>query len=289
MSAEQPFVHLHVHTEFSLLDGLSKIDKLVARANELEMDSLAITDHGAIFGVVQFYRACQKAGIKPIIGMEGYLAKQDRHIHDQSERQPYHLLLLAKDQVGYKNLLQIASSAQLEGFYGKPRTDKDFLAKHAEGIICTSGCLAAEIPRMIVDGREDEAKKIIGTYQDIFRKENFFLELQDHQISEIKVLNNWLIANREYADVPLVATNDVHYILNEDFNAHDTLLCIQTGALKSESKRMKMTDPSYHLRTPQEMWALFGHIRDGEALWNTKLIAEMCNVNLDSKGYHLPI
>src|SRR5450755_1398503 len=168
ISAEKPtedFVHLHVHTEFSLLDGLSKIDKLVARAGELGMESLAISDHGAMFGVMQFYRACTKAGIKPIIGMEGYLAKQDMHVHDQSEKQPYHLLLLAKNQTGYKNLLRIASAAQLEGFYSKPRIDKDFLAAHAEGLIATSGCLAAEIPRMITDGREAEAKKAIGWYQ----------------------------------------------------------------------------------------------------------------------------
>src|SRR5260221_4145460 len=289
MSAEQPFVHLHVHTEFSLLDGLSKIDKVVARAKELDMEALAITDHGAMFGVIQFYRACKKADIKPIIGMEGYLAKQDMRVHDQSERQPYHLLLLAKDETGYKNLLKIASTAQLEGFYSKPRIDKDYLAQHAEGIICTTGCLAAEIPRMITDGREEEAKKTIGWYQDVFGKDNFFLELQQHDIPEIEVLNKWLIQNRDYAKVPLLATNDVHYVLNGDFNAHDTLLCIQTGALKSESKRMRMTDPSYHLRTPQEMWALFGHRHDGEALWSTKRVAEMCNVNLESKGYHLPI
>src|SRR5512140_2461888 len=165
-SAEQPFVHLHVHTEFSLLDGLSKIDKLVARAAELGMESLAITDHGTMFGVIQFYRACKKAVVKPIIGMEGYLARHDMRVHDQSERQPFHLLLLAKDLTGYKNLLKIASVAQLEGFYSKPRVDKDFLAAHAEGIICTSGCLAAEIPRMIVDGREEEARRAIGWYQD---------------------------------------------------------------------------------------------------------------------------
>src|SRR5260221_3762359 len=287
MSAEQPFVHLHVHTEFSLLDGLSKIDKVVARAKELDMEALAITDHGAMFGVIQFYRACKKADIKPIIGMEGYLAKQDMRVHDQSERQPYHLLLLAKDETGYKNLLKIASTAQLEGFYSKPRIDKDYLAQHAEGIICTTGCLAAEIPRMITDGREEEAKKTIGWYQDVFGKDNFFLELQQHDIPEIEVLNKWLIQNRDYAKVPLLATNDVHYVLNGDFNAHDTLLCIQTGALKSESKRMRMTDASYHLRSQHEMWSIFHEVP--EALWDTVDVANMCNVTLDSKGYHLPV
>jgi DNA polymerase-3 subunit alpha len=286
-SAEQPFVHLHVHTEFSLLDGLSKVDKLVARAAELGMKSLAITDHGAMFGVVNFYRACRKAGIKPIIGMEGYLAKQDMRVHDQSERHPFHLLLLARNQTGYKNLLQIASASQLEGFYIRPRIDKDFLAQHAEGLICTTGCLAAEIPRMIVEGREAEALRNIGWYQDVFGKDNFFLELQQHNIPEIDTVNRWLLENQRHANVPLLATNDVHYILGSDYDAHDTLLCIQTGALKAEQKRMRMTDNSYYLRSPQEMWAIFRNTP--EALLNTVRVAEMCDVNLDSNGYHLPV
>src|SRR5579859_7807259 len=287
MAYPQPFAHLHVHTEFSLLDGLSKIDKLVNRAKELGMEHLAISDHGAMFGVMHFYRACKKAEIHAIIGMEGYLARQGMHIKDPSERQPFHLLLLAKNQTGYKNLLKIASAAQLEGFYNRPRIDKEFLSRHAEGLICTSGCLAAEIPRMVVDGREDEARKTIGWYQDLFGKENFFLELQNHDIREIGPLNRWLVENKDYANVPLVATNDVHYVLEGDYDAHDTLLCIQTGALKSEAKRFRMSDASYHLRSQQEMWALFHEVP--EALNNTVRIAEMCNVSLDSKGYHLPI
>ncbi len=287
MSAEQPFVHLHVHTEFSLLDGLSKIDKLVARAKDLNMKSLAITDHGAMFGVISFYRACQKAGIKPVIGMEGYLAKQDMHVHDQTERQPFHLLLLARDETGYKNLLKIASAAQLEGFYNRPRIDKDFLAAHAQGLICTSGCLAAEIPRLVADGREDEALKTIGWYRDVFGPDNFFLELQQHDIPEIYALNRWLVENRDYADVPLLATNDVHYVYDTDYDAHDTLLCIQTSALKADEKRMRMTDNSYYLRSPQEMWAIFHEVP--EALHNTVRVSEMCNVSLESRGYHLPV
>src|SRR5258708_3559709 len=285
--SKNPFVHLHVHTEFSLLDGLSKIDKLVTRAKSLGMGSLAITDHATMFGAMAFYRACQKEKIKPIIGVESYLARYNMRTHDSSEKQPFHLLLLAKDQTGYKNLLQIASAAQLEGFYSKPRVDRDFLAAHAEGIIATSGCLAAEIPRMVVDGREDDARKMIGQYREIFGPDNFFLELQHHDIPEIHTLNKWLIANHEFANVPLVATNDVHYVMDGDFDAHDTLLCIQTGALKSEAKRMRMTDASYHLRSPQEMWGLFGEVPD--ALRNTQRIAEMCEVALDNKGYHLPV
>jgi DNA polymerase-3 subunit alpha len=287
MTAAQPFVHLHVHTEYSLLDGLSKIDKLVARAKALNMGHLAISDHGAMHGVITFYKACVDAGIKPIIGMEGYLAKQDMRIHDATERQPYHLLLLARDETGYKNLLKIASAAQLEGFYNRPRIDKEFLAAHAEGLICTSGCLAAEIPRMISEGREEEARKQIGWYQDVFGKENFFLELQYHDIPELLEVNRWLVENKDFAGVPLIATNDVHYVLQEDSDAHDTLLCIQTNALKSTENRMRMTDDSYYLRSQQEMWEIFGEVP--EALENTLLIAQMCNVNLDQGGYHLPV
>lgn len=281
------FVHLHVHTEFSLLDGLAKVDKLVKYAKEQGMKSLAISDHGAMHGAISFFRACTTNGIKPIIGMESYLARKDMHIHDTTERQPYHLLLLAQNETGYKNLLKIASTAQLEGFYNRPRTDKQFLADHAEGLICTSGCLAAEIPRMIMDGQDDKAREAIGWYQDVFGKENFFLELQAHDIPELDTVNRWLIANQDYARVPLLATNDVHYIKPTDAEAHDTLLCIQTGAKKTEVKRMRMTDPSYYLRSIQEMWDLFGAYPD--ALTNTVKVAEMCHLELDKKGYHLPV
>ena len=289
--ARQDFVHLHVHTEYSLLDGLSKIDKLVKRAKALNMQSLAITDHGTMFGVINFYNACKAADIKPIIGVEAYLAKQSMHVHDPSEKSPFHLLLLARNRTGYQNLLKIASAAQLEGFYSRPRIDKDFLAAHAEGLICTSGCLAAEIPRMVSEGREQEALQTIGWYQDVFGKENFFLELQHHDIPELHDLNRWLVAQRGYANVPLLATNDVHYVLASDADAHDTLLCIQTGALKRDTKRMKMTDPSYHLRSGAEMWQLFGTddiIKT--ALLNTLLVAEMCeDPQLGRSQYHLPI
>jgi DNA polymerase-3 subunit alpha len=287
----QDFVHLHVHTEYSLLDGLSKIDKLVKRAQALNMRALAITDHGTMFGVINFYNACQAAGIKPIIGVEAYLAKQDMRVHDPTEKSPYHLLLLARNRRGYQNLLKIATAAQLEGFYNRPRIDKDFLAAHAEGLICTSGCLAAEIPRMVAEGREDEALRTIGWYQDVFGKENFFLELQHHDIPELHALNRWLVANRGYADVPLLATNDVHYVMQSDADAHDTLLCIQTGTLKSDAKRMRMTDASYHLRSGAEMWQLFGTDEIVKtALLNTLLVAEMCeDVQLKRTQYHLPI
>jgi len=285
---EKPFIHLHVHTEYSLLDGLSKIPKLVTRAKDLGMSSIAITDHGTMYGAMAFYRAAKDAGVKPIIGMESYLAKSSRLIHDQSERQPYHLLLIAKNATGYLNLLKLASEAQLSGFYGKPRVDKELLSQYSEGLICTSGCLAAEIPRAYADGNEQKALKLIGEYQDIFGKENYFLELQHHDIPEIHPLNKWLIENKSFANVPLLATNDVHYVMEGDFTTHDILLCIQTGAKLHESKRMRMTDNSYFLRSADEMWALFGD-EAPEALNNTLLVAEMCDVNLDDKKYHLPV
>ena len=286
----QDFVHLHVHTEFSLLDGLSRIDKLVGQAQHLGMDTLAITDHGTMFGVIDFYRACKSANIKPIIGVEAYLAPNKMGDRDPNkDRKAFHMLLLAKNQTGYQNLLKISSAAQLEGFYYNPRVDREFLAAHAEGLIATSGCLAAQIPSAVMAGQEDSARDLIGWYQDVFGKENFFLELQQHDIPELEQVNKWLYANRDYADVQFVATNDVHYVMEDDYDPHDTLLCIQTSALKSESNRMRMTDPSYHLTSQAEMWGHFGEINGGEALKNTRRIAEMCEIDLDSKGYHLPV
>ncbi len=288
--ANQDFVHLHVHTEFSLLDGLSRINKLVNQAQKLGMSSLAITDHGTMFGVIDFYHACKNKGIKPIIGLEAYLAPRSMHDRDSNlDRRSNHLLLLAKNQTGYQNLLKIASAAQLEGFYYNPRIDRDFLADHAEGLIATSGCLAAQIPSAVMNGQDDTARELIGWYRDTFGKENFFLELQQHDIPELDTVNKWLYDNRDYADTPFVATNDVHYVLETDYNPHDTLLCIQTSALKRDTNRLRMSDPSYHLTSAQDMWQYFGNVRDGEPLKNTRLIADMCEVDLDSKGYHLPV
>ncbi len=291
MSDSHDFVHLHVHTEYSLLDGLSRIDKLVARAKELNMPALAITDHGTMFGVIEFFRACKAAGVKPIIGVEAYLAPRGMTDRDpQLDRRAYHLLLLAKDQTGYANLMRIASTAQIDGFYGRPRIDKDFLARHAQGIIATSGCLAAEIPRYITEGRDAEARELIGWYQEVFGREHFYLELQQHDIPELETLNRWLVeyGKSHHTHVPLLATNDVHYVLNSDYDAHDTLLCIQTSSLKQDSNRMRMTDNSYYLTSGEEMARFFGK-EAPEALSNTLKVAEMCNVSLDTEGYHLPI
>ncbi len=290
MSDDKPFVHLHVHTEYSLLDGLSRISKLVDRAKELEMPALAITDHGAMFGVIDFYRACKKAGIKPLIGMESYLARRTRFDRDSKlDTKPYHMLLLARNQQGYQNLLKLASAAQLEGYYYRPRIDRELLAQYSEGLIATSGCLAAEIPTAVREGRDDQARELIGWYQDVFGPENFFLELQQHDIPELMSLNRWLNDYRKsgHSPVQLVATNDVHYVMDSDYDPHDTLLCIQTSALKTDTNRLRMTDPSYHLTSQDEMWKFFHEVP--EALHNTVKIAEMTDLNLDTKGYRLPV
>lgn len=289
------FVHLHVHSEFSLLDGQSRIDALVARARQLEMPALAITDHGVMYGALDFYRACRDAGIKPIIGMEGYLARRGMTDRDpRLDRSPYHMLLLAKNMTGYQNLLKIASASQLEGFYYHPRIDKDFLANHADGIIATSGCLAAEIPRLVSNGEDRLARERIGWYQDVFGAENFYLELQGHDISALDGLNRWLCEYRRsgHSQAQLLATNDVHYVNHDDADAHDTLLCIQTSSLKSEPDRMKM-EPfnSYYLKSADEMRKGFGNLPPelvDEAFSNSLAIADMTEIDLAPKGYHLP-
>ena len=282
------FAHLHVHTEYSLLDGMSRIKDLVQFTVEQGMDALAITDHGAMYGVMEFYRACKSAGVKPIIGLEAYLAPRDMRGRDSRlDSQNTHLLLIAENEAGYKNLLKIASAAQLEGFYYKPRIDKEFLAAHAEGLICTTGCLAAEIPQMLVEGRDKEARQLIGWYRDVFGPERFYVELQEHDIPELRQLNKALLEISPYANVPLLATNDVHYVRREDADPHDVLLCIGTGSLVSEQKRLRFSDDSYYLRSPEEMAAIFADAPG--AISNTIKIAEMCDVNLDHKEYHLPI
>jgi len=283
------FVHLHVHSQYSLLDGLGRIDDMVARAAGLGMRSLAISDHGTMFGVIDFWRACRAREIHPVIGLETYMAPRGMRDRDPTlDRRAAHLLLLARNEQGYRNLLRIASAAQLEGFYYQPRIDREFLAAHAGGLVATSACLAGQIPALVLAGQEQAAREHIGWYQDVFGKENFFLELQHHDIPELHKVNRWLVENRDFANTPLLATNDVHYVRQEDHDTHDTLLCIQTGALKSEQNRLRMSDPSYHLASQAEMWAKLGDINDGEALKNTLLVAEMCQLDLEMKGYQIP-
>ncbi len=281
------FAHLHVHTEYSLLDGFSNIKKLVKRVKEMDMPAVAITDHGTMFGVIDFYKAATEAGVKPVIGLESYMAARGMKDRDaRLDRSSYHLLLLAENETGYKNLLKIASAAQFEGFYYYPRIDHDFLAAHSEGLICTSGCMSAEIPRALLDENPQEAVKRMNWYYDVFGPDRFFVELQHHNIKEITELNRNLVALGARYSAKFVATNDVHYINPEDARLQDILLAIQTQTLLSDPSRMRMTDDSYYLRTPLEMSQLFAEVP--EALSNTLLIAERCNVDLSFKGYHLP-
>ena len=281
------FVHLHVHSEYSLLDGLSRIPHLVSRARELGMPALALTDHGTMFGVVDFYHAAKAAGVKPILGMETYLAPRGMHDRDpQVDSRAFHQVLLAENDTGYRNLLQIASAAQLDGFYYRPRIDHDYLAAHSEGLIVSTSCLSGEIPRALADGRHDHARRLADWYVEVFGPERFFFELQAHDVPELTAVNRGLLDLAQRYPARLIATNDVHYVNPEDAELQDILLCIQTGSLRADPQRMRMTDPSYYLRTPQEMQALFGDVPG--ALSNTLLIAERCAVDLDFKGYHLP-
>jgi len=281
------FVHLHTHTVYSLLDGFSNIKKLVKRAKEMDMPALAITDHGTMFGVVEFYNAAKEAGVKPIIGVETYMAARGMQDRDSKlDKKSSHLLLLAENETGYKNLLKITSAAQMDGFYYYPRIDHDFLAAHSEGLIATSGCMSAEIPRHLLEEKPEEAVRRMNWYFDVFGPDRFYVELQQHNIAEMVGLNRRLVEMGAKYSAKFVATNDVHYIEPEDADYQDVLLAIQTGKLLSDPDRMRYDSKTFYLRSPQEMSRLFAEIP--EALSHTLEIAERCNVDLGFKGYHLP-
>ena len=281
------FAHLHVHTEYSLLDGFSNIKKLVARAAELGMNSLAITDHGSMFGVIDFYEKAREQGIKPIIGVEAYLAARSmKEREPQEDKKSTHLLLLAENQAGYQNLLKLVTIAQTEGFYYFPRIDKEVLARHSEGLICTSGCMSAEIPRLLEQGQMDKARQTMDWYYSVFGRENFFLELQEHNMPDLQRINRQLMEMGPHYNARFVATNDVHYINREDSRLQDVLLAVQTGKLLTDPDRMRYEPESFHLRSPEEMATIFHEVP--EALSNTLLIAERCNVDLSVKNYRLP-
>ncbi len=280
------FTHLHVHTEYSLLDGLSSCRELAQQAADMGMPALAITDHGAMYGVVDFYTACQAAGVKPIIGVEAYMARESRHKRDQSESKPYHIVLLAQNRSGYQNLIKMASIAQLEGFYYKPRIDREILAQHSDGVIVLTACGGGEIPQLLLDGRDEQARQAVRWYQEHF-PDRFYIELQTHEIPEFDPVYRQMVDLAREMDVPLVATNDVHYARRDQAEAHDILLCIGTSKTVNEPNRLRMSDPSYYMRSPEEMWQLYGHIP--EALENTVKIAEQCEVELQfAPPYHLP-
>lgn len=281
------FTHLHVHSEYSLLDGMSKINKAPEYVKSLGMDSLAITDHGVMFGIIDFYKSCKKSGIKPIIGCEVYVAPRTRFDKDPDrDRNMNHLILLAENMTGYKNLTKIVSAAFTEGFYFKPRVDKELLREHSEGIICLSACLAGAIPRKILNGDYSGAKAEALELRDIFGKDNFYLEVQNHFLDDDKPAIQGLVKLSEEIGAPLVATNDAHYIKRSDAKAHDVLLAIQTGSTVDDENRMRFANDEFYLKSESEMMELFPD--HPEAIENSHKIAERCNVEFEFGEYHLP-
>jgi len=284
--SDHDFVHLHLHTEYSLLDGFARIDRLFDRVKALGMKAVAITDHGVMFGVVDFYKAAKKAGIKPIIGCEVYVAPHSRFDRVSSEKQAGHLVLLAKNEQGYKNLIKLVSLGYTEGYYYRPRIDYALLKDHAEGLVCLSACLGGDIQKYLAEGNDEAAKKLALTLKDQFGEDDFYLELQDHGMKEQKLVNRKLVALHQATGIPLVATNDVHYIEKEDHQVHDILLCIQTGKTLSDTQRMRFPSDDFYLKSPEEMQRLFRGRKD--AIENTVKIAEKCHFEFDFTKTHLP-
>ena len=275
------FTHLHVHTEYSLLDGSNKIKEYVSRVKELGMNSAAITDHGVMYGVIDFYKAARAAGIKPILGCEVYVApgsRFDRELSHGDDRY-YHLVLLAENNKGYQNLMKIVSKGFVEGYYYKPRVDMEVLETYHEGIIALSACLAGEVQRYLVRGLYEEAKETAYKYEKCFGKGNFFLELQDHGIPEQKTVNAGLMRMSQETGIELVATNDVHYTYAEDAEPHDILLCLQTGKKLSDENRMRYEGGQYFVKSEEEMRTLFPYAV--QAIENTQKIADRCNVEIE--------
>ena len=280
------FVHLHVHTEYSLLDGSGKISKLVERTKELGMKAIAITDHGTMYGAVEFYKQAVEAGIKPIIGCEIYVAGRSMHIKEpQKDNDTYHLVLLVKDEVGYGNLMKIVSAASIEGFYYKPRVDFEFLKHHCEGLIACSACLGGEVQKNLLRGNKEKAIETAMKYKEIFG-EDYYLELQYHGVNQQLQVNEMLIELSKECDIPLICTNDIHYIKEEDNKSHDILLCIQTAKTIEDKSRMRYPSDQFYLKSPEEMYEIFSYIP--EALENTVKIAEKCNFNYRFHESKLP-
>ena len=281
------FVHLHVHTEFSLLDGACRINKLMDRVKELGQSAIAITDHGVMYGCIDFYKAAKAAGIKPIIGCEVYVAR--RSLEDRvrgMDDKPYHLVLLCENRKGYENLCMLVSEAFIHGFYGKPRVDLALLKKYSEGLIATSACLAGAVPRCLMDDDYESAKKNALELAAIFGKGNFYLELQDHGIPEQRAVNQGIARISRETGLPMIVTNDAHYLRKEDANMQDVLLCIQTGKTVDDTKRMKFQTQEFYLKSEEEMRQLFPNFP--EALENTERIAQRCNLEFVFNEYHLP-
>ena len=282
------FTHLHVHTEYSLLDGSNKINEYVSRVKELGMKSAAITDHGVMFGCIDFYKAAKAAGIKPILGCEVYVAPGSRFDKEKGKEEDryYHLVLLAETQEGYQNLIKIVSYGFVDGFYYKPRVDMELLEQYHEGIIALSACLAGEVARNLARGFYEEGKEAALRYEKIFGKGNFFLELQDHGIPEQQTVNQALMRMSQETGIELVATNDIHYTYAEDARAHDILLCIQTGKKLADEDRMRYEGGQYYIKSEEEMKKLFPYAL--QALENTQKIADRCDVEIEFGVTKLP-
>ena len=281
------FTHLHVHTEYSLLDGVSRIPRLVTQARELGMDTLAITDHGSLYGAMEFYSQCREAGIKPIIGCEVYVAHSSRHEKSPSEKSPYHLTVLARDNQGYGNLIKLVTQAHLEGYYYRPRIDRELLEQYHEGLVILSGCPTAEVPRLITERRLEDAREAALWYKGLMGENGFFFEIQRHaHVDELPAINDALVEMSRDLDIPLVVSNDSHYVHQADSYLQDVLICIHTNTTVHDDKRLKMEDDSFYLKSPEEMEELFGDFP--EALKNTELIADMCDVRLSTGELHLP-
>lgn len=282
------FVHLHVHTEYSLLDGAIRLKDLCSKAKESKLPALAVTDHGAMHGTVEFYKAAEKAGIKPIVGCETYISPTSRFDKrpDSHGSSNYHLVLLARNQIGYKNLCRLVSSGFTEGFYYKPRIDKALLKECSEGLIGMSACLNGEVPKAILRGNMDEARRLAEEYSSILGERNFYFEMMENGIPEQTVVNKGLMELSKEMSIPLVATNDCHYLNREDAKSHEVLVCIQTGKTLDDEKRMKMSTDAFYFKTPEEMTEAFSYCP--EAIESTVEIAERCNLEIDFKTYHFP-
>ncbi|MBR4400410.1 MAG: DNA polymerase III subunit alpha [Synergistes sp.] len=281
----KPFVHLHVHTEYSLLDGANRCADLAKTTKEMGMDSVAITDHGVMFGCYEFYTKCNEAGVKPILGCEVYVDPSGYTCREGKGQN--HLILLAENDEGYHNLTKLVSIANTDGFYYRPRIDHELLARYSKGLICSSACLGGEVPQFIIRGDLDGARRCAELYRDIMGDGNYFLEVQSNSVPEQAIVNKALVGLSKELGIPLIATNDSHYLKREDAGWHDVLLCVQTGSIVTDEKRYRFTGDDYYFRSPEEMWAIFGGELP-ESLTNTQMIADRCNVKLQTGHYYLP-
>ena len=281
------FVHLHMHTEYSLLDGAIRINELVEKVKSLGMNAVAITDHGNMFGAIEFYKACVAQNIKPIIGCEVYVAPRSRlEKQGKIDTEPNHLILLAMNNTGYKNLVKLVSIGYTEGFYYKPRIDMEILKKYNEGIICLSACLAGKVARQIVNGNINGAKDTIKEFVEIFGKDRYFLEIQDNKLREQILVNQQLLAISKEMKLNLVATNDCHYLNENDYSSHEILLCIQTRKTLNDEDRMSFKTNEYFVKSEEQMRDSFEYVK--EAIENTQKIADMCNVTFEFGHTILP-